>query len=175
MIHGFLPGCGEHPIVIEAPTKGLRLSSWVTGRRAELEELTTRHGAVLLRGFAVDGVPDFEDCVKKMCGGALEYRFRASPRTEVGRHVYTATDYPSDQTIFPHNEHSYSPVCPLYLIFYSEVPAPEGGETPIGDNREITRLIDPAGQGPISAARYSLRAQLRGWIRLALDHRISDQ
>ena len=144
MIHGFLPGCSEHPLVIEAPTEGLRLSTWVSGRRAELEELTTQHGAILLRGFAVEGVPEFEDCVKKMCGGALEYRFRASPRTEVGRHVYTATDYPSDQTIFPHNEHSYSPVCPLYLIFYSEVPASEGGETPIGDNREITRLIEPA-------------------------------
>ena len=126
MIHGFLPGCGEHPIVVEAPAKGLRLSSWVTGRRAELEVLTARHGAVLLRGFAVDGVPDFEDCVEKLCGGALEYRFRASPRTEVGRHVYTATDYPSDQTIFPHNEHSYSPICPRYLSFIARFRLPKG-------------------------------------------------
>ncbi|MGH6842449.1 MAG: TauD/TfdA family dioxygenase [Methylocella sp.] len=142
--HGYLPGCGSLPLVIEAQVEGLSLSARAAGRRAELETLATRHGAVLLRGFAVSGVPDFEVCVDRVCGGALEYQFRASPRTEVGRHVYTATDYPADQVIFPHSEHSYSPVCPNYLVFYGERPAPKGGETPIGDSREITRLIDPA-------------------------------
>lgn len=141
---GSLPDCGGFPLVIEAQVGGLALSAWAAGRRAELEELATRHGAVLLRGFAVAGASDFERCVEAIGGGALEYRFRASPRTEVGRHVYTATDYPADQVIFPHNEHSYSPVCPQYLIFYAETPAGEGGETPIGDNREITQRIDPA-------------------------------
>lgn len=141
--HGYLPGCGSLPLVIEAQVEGLSLSAWAAGRRTELETLVTRHGAVLLRGFEVAGVSDFEVCVDRMCGGALEYQFRASPRTEVGHHVYTATDYPADQIIFPHNEHSYSPICPNYLIFYSERPAPNGGETPIGDNREITKRIDP--------------------------------
>ncbi|MCI0600966.1 MAG: TauD/TfdA family dioxygenase [Beijerinckiaceae bacterium] len=141
---GVLPESGKLPFVIEAQAGGLQLSEWVKGRRAELEELATRHGAILMRGFAVAGVADFEACVESMCGGALEYRFRASPRTEAGHHVYTATDYPSDQSIFPHNEHSYSPVCPNYLIFYSESPAADGGETPVGDNRDITRRIDPA-------------------------------
>ncbi|QBR71363.1 taurine catabolism dioxygenase TauD [Beijerinckiaceae bacterium] len=142
--HRFLPGFGNFPLVIEARIDRLRLSAWAAGRRAELEELATRHGAVLLRGFAVADVAEFEDCVEKMCGSALEYRFRASPRTEVGRHVYTATDYPADQVIFPHNEHAYSPICPNYLIFHCDTPAREGGETPIADNREITRRIDAA-------------------------------
>ncbi|MCI0467044.1 MAG: TauD/TfdA family dioxygenase [Beijerinckiaceae bacterium] len=141
---GTSPAPGKLPFLIEAQAPGLRLSAFVTGRRAELEELAARHGAILMRGFAVEGVADFESCVASMCGGALEYRFRASPRTELGRHIYTATDYPADQFIFPHNEHSYSPVCPNYLVFYSETPAEEGGETPLGDNRAITRRIDPA-------------------------------
>nr|WP_253203931.1 TauD/TfdA family dioxygenase [Methylosinus sp. KRF6] len=139
---GFLPGYDNCPLVIEARVERLRLSDWTAGRRKELEELVARHGSVLLRGFAVTNLADFEDCVEKMCGGALEYRFRASPRTEVGRHVYTSTNYPADQSIFPHNEHSYSPICPTYLVLYCETPASEGGETPIGDNREITRRID---------------------------------
>ena len=139
---GVLPGWVSSPLVIEARAKELRLSAWAAGRRAEFEELVTRHGAVLLRGFSVADMSDFEECVERMCGGAIEYCFRASPRTEVGHHVYTATDYPADQTIFPHNEHSYSPVCPNLLIFHCETPACDGGETPIGDNREITRRID---------------------------------
>ncbi|WP_051335615.1 TauD/TfdA family dioxygenase [Methylocapsa acidiphila] len=141
---GTLPGCGGLPLLLEPKAEGVRLSAWAKGRRAQIEALVARHGAVLLRGFALDSVAEFEACVDELCGGALEYRFRASPRTEIGRHVYTATDYPAEQSIFPHNEHSYSPVCPLYLAFFSESPAPEGGETPLGDNREVTRRIDPA-------------------------------
>lgn len=141
---GSVSGCGGLPLVLEPKAEGLRLSSWAKGRRAQIEELVAQRGAVLLRGFAVDSLAEFETCVDELCGGALEYRFRASPRTEIGRHVYTATDYPAEQTIFPHNEHSYSPVCPVYLAFFSERPAPEGGETPLGDNREVTRRINPA-------------------------------
>ncbi|BDV41011.1 protein AmbD (plasmid) [Methylocystis bryophila] len=139
-----LPGVDNSPLIIEARAEGLRLSAWAAGRREELEELAARHGAVLLRGFAVEGVSDFAECVDKMCGGALEYRFRASPRSEVGHHIYTSTDYPADQFIFPHNEHSFSPVCPRYLVLWCETAARTGGETPIGDNREITRRINAA-------------------------------
>ncbi len=114
------------------------------GRSEELRELATRHGAVLLRGFLLADVQDFEKCVENLCGGALEYRFRASPRTEIGRNIYTATDYPADQTIFPHNEHAYSPLCPNYLLFHCQTSPLAGGETPIGDNRRITKAIDPA-------------------------------
>ncbi|SFK58242.1 TauD/TfdA family dioxygenase [Methylocapsa palsarum] len=137
-------GHGPCPLVIQSRAEGLLLSAWSAGRRTELEALATERGAVLLRGFSVQGAEDFETCVENIAGGALEYRFRASPRTEVGRNVYTATDYPAEQSIFPHNEHSYSPLCPRYLIFYGETPAEQGGETPLGDAREITRRIDPS-------------------------------
>ncbi len=106
------PTFGDSLCVIEADAYGLRLADWTMGRSEELRELATRHGAVLLRGFLLADVQDFEKCVENLCGGALEYRFRASPRTEIGRNIYTATDYPADQTIFPHNEHAYSPLFP---------------------------------------------------------------
>lgn len=138
--------CGSLPLVVTptVPDLDLDLRAWAVGHAAEVEAWVLRHGAVLFRGFAINGVPGFERCVDALAGGALEYRFRASPRTEVGKHVYTATDYPAEQHIFPHNEHSYSPVCPLELVFYAETPAPQGGETPLGDNREVMRRIDPA-------------------------------
>jgi alpha-ketoglutarate-dependent taurine dioxygenase len=140
---GRIAGCGSLPLLIESQAAGLRLSVWAKGRRTQIEEQATRHGAVLLRGFAVDSVAEFEACIGELCGGALPYRFRASPRTEIGHHVYTATDYPAGQVIFPHNEHSYSPVCPVFLAFFADVPALEGGETTLGDNRDVTRRIDP--------------------------------
>ncbi|MGH8549114.1 MAG: TauD/TfdA family dioxygenase [Methylococcales bacterium] len=138
------PQLGNLPMVVEAKVPGLRLSAWAEGRRAQIEAWLDRHAAVLFRGFAVDGVADFERCVDVLAGGAEEYKFRASPRTQVGNNIYTATDYPADQSIFPHNEHSYSPICPLELVFYAEIPSRSGGETPIGDTREVMRRIDPA-------------------------------
>ncbi|MGD9658915.1 MAG: TauD/TfdA family dioxygenase [Methylocystis sp.] len=138
------PAFGESLRVIEAQAHGLRLVDWTAARSDELQALATRHGAVLLRGFSLTDVGDFKQCVENICGGALEYRFRASPRTEIGHNIYTATDYPADQTIFPHNEHAYSPLCPHYLLFHCQMPALEGGETPIGDNRRITEHIDTA-------------------------------
>jgi alpha-ketoglutarate-dependent taurine dioxygenase len=142
--HTIWPEFGDALHVFEAGARGIRLVDWSTGRGEQIQELATRHGAVLFRGFSLADVQDFEKCVANMCGAALEYRFRASPRTEIGRNVYTATDYPAEQPIFPHNEHAYSPQCPTYLVFYCQTPPLEGGETPLGDNRWITNAIDPA-------------------------------
>lgn len=130
------------PLVVQPAVKGLRLIKWIEPSREYIEERLLIHGAILFRGFVVNGVTDFERCVEIVSGGAIEYRFRASPRSEVGNHIYTSTDYPADQTIFPHNEHAFSPVVPLHFYLYCITPA-QGGETPIGDTRELWKKIDP--------------------------------
>ncbi|MGH8615660.1 MAG: TauD/TfdA family dioxygenase [Gammaproteobacteria bacterium] len=137
-----LPGCGELPLVITPQAPGMRLVDWAAAHRQMIEDKVLQHGAVLFRTFDLNSIEEFEQGVIAISGGILEYRFRASPRTQVGPHVYTATDYPAAQSIFPHNEHSYSPICPLHLYFYCERPAETGGETPLGDGRCITRAID---------------------------------
>ena len=55
--------------------------------------------------------------------------------------IYSSTDYPADQPIFPHNEGAFQPEFPRRIFFYSIITAPEGGETPIGDNRWISDNI----------------------------------
>ncbi len=132
------------PLVIEPRVPGVDLPAWAALRREELERKLLEHGAILLRGFAGEGVAWFERVIEALSGGALEYQFRASPRTRVGGNIYTSTDYPADQPIFPHNEHSYSPRFPLRIYFYCQVPPGERGATPVGANREILRRI-PAG------------------------------
>lgn len=131
------------PLVVEAVVEGLSLLSWAGQKREWIQSQLIQHGAILFRNFVVHGITDFEQCVTTLSGGALEYRFRASPRTQVGANIYTATDYPADQSIFPHNEHAFSPVFPLQLFFYCVTPADHGGETPIGDTRQVHRNIDP--------------------------------
>ena len=129
------------PLVIEATTRAVDLCAWAGTRRAELEQKLFEHGALLFRGFGIDRVEPFERLIGQLSSGALEYQFRASPRTRLGGNIYTSTDYPADQRIFPHNEHSYSPRFPLRLFFGCSQPAAEGGETPIGSTRAVMARI----------------------------------
>lgn len=134
---------GGLPWLIEPAIAGVDLVQWASSHREHLEQKVLQHGAVLLRGFGVASLDRFNEVISALSPGALEYMFRASPRTRVGGNIYTSTDYPADQMIFPHNEHSYSPRFPLRLFFYCHQPSATGGETPIGSTRKVMSLIRP--------------------------------
>lgn len=132
------------PLLCKANLPGVSLSQWGRDNRKLIESKLEQHSVILFRDFSVEDIDEFNRCVDSISGGALEYLFRASPRTQISGHlnVYSSTDYPADEKIFPHNEHSYSPVFPLHLYFYCDT-APLGcGETPFGDNRLILQRMD---------------------------------
>ena len=131
------------PLVIEPTAAGVSLVDWAARHGQALEQKVCDHGAILFRGFDVSAIEQFEQVIASLSPGALEYMFRASPRTRVGGNIYTSTDYPADQMIFPHNEHSYSPRFPLRLFFYCHRPPDGRGETPIGSTREVSDRIRP--------------------------------
>lgn len=127
----------------EPAMPGVSLPEWAAAHGDDIDRRLLEHGAILFRGFAVTNAADFNQCIDAVSGGALEYKFRASPRTQIqdGLNVYTSTDYPSAESIFPHNEHSYSPIFPLHLFLFCELPALTGGETPIGSTRSVLRQM----------------------------------
>jgi alpha-ketoglutarate-dependent taurine dioxygenase len=98
---------------------------------------------VLFRGFRVGGVEGFEALARSVTPELLDYKERSSPRTDVGRNVYSSTDHPADQHIHFHNEQSYTRSWPMKLWFYCERPAEQGGATPLADGRKVLRLLDP--------------------------------
>lgn len=133
----------DYLLLATPTTKGIDFLAWAKQYRSLIEEKLLRHGAILFRGFGVQEPAHFERCIEAISGASLEYKFRASPRTQIAGNIFTSTDYPADQPIFPHNEHAYSPVFPLRLYFCCHTPPGVRGETPLGDNRKILRDIDP--------------------------------
>lgn len=131
------------PLVIKPAIKGVNLVDWASQNRGYIEEELLKHGAILFRNFNVKNLVEFEQVIVAICDEALEYLYRASPRTQVGGRIYTSTDYPADQSIYPHNEHAYSPTFPLKILFFCQTPTAQGGETPIGRNRNIMQRIQP--------------------------------
>ncbi|HYH82423.1 MAG TPA: TauD/TfdA family dioxygenase [Longimicrobium sp.] len=142
------------PLVFRAVTPGVDATAWAGANREQVQAAIDRHGGVLLRGFGVGGAEELERFTSAVSGGALPYRERSSPRTQVAGRVYTSTDHPPDQPIFPHNEQSYNLTFPLKILFLCVTPAEEGGATPVADVREVYRLLDPELRRPFEEKGY---------------------
>src|SRR5690349_15332710 len=143
------------PLILQPAVPEFDGLSWVEAERDRLESLLQRHGALLFRGFGLREPEDLQGFVRAICGDLLEYRERSSPRHEVGDRIYTSTDYPAEERIFPHNEHSYSKRFPLKLFFLCVTAPEQGGETPIGDTRRVFQRIAP---------EVRERFQEKGWM-----------
>ncbi|MGA9772073.1 MAG: TauD/TfdA family dioxygenase [Blastocatellia bacterium] len=132
------------PLVLQPAVAEVDLSAWAEENRDFIESQLLRHGGLLFRNFALEAAEDFERFCISVSDNLIEYRERSSPRSRIMGRVYSSTDYPADQSIFLHNEHSYSLTFPLRLYFYCATPAQSGGETPLADTRRILTRIDPS-------------------------------
>jgi alpha-ketoglutarate-dependent taurine dioxygenase len=108
--------------------------------RADLGDALLEHGALLFRGFAIDGPGDFQAFAGAL-GSVRDYVGGNSPRSEVIDHVYSSTEYPRSLEIALHNEMAYLGRWPSRVAFYCMTPALEGGETPLADCREILESL----------------------------------
>jgi acyl transferase domain-containing protein/alpha-ketoglutarate-dependent taurine dioxygenase len=131
------------PLVITPEVEGVDLNGWAANNRDFIEAQLLKHGAILFRGFRVKDATEFRQLAITMSSDLLEYRYRSTPRTEIGDRVYTSTEYPADQVIPMHNENAYSKSWPMKLWFYCALAAQQGGETPVADSRRVFELIDP--------------------------------
>lgn len=132
------------PLTLRNTTPGVKLIDWAPGNRELIDRSLAEHGAVLFRGFEVGGLEAFSRLIHVVGGTPEEYTYRSTPRTGLGGGVYTSTEYPADKFIPFHNENSYTRSWPLKLFFYCELPAAEGGATPIADSARVYDRIPPA-------------------------------
>ena len=86
---------------------------------------------------------DFLRTVEALGLSLMSYIERATPRTELGRRIYTATEFPPEYPIAPHNELSYVKQWPGKICFFCVHPAATGGATPLVDVRRVLGRLDP--------------------------------
>jgi alpha-ketoglutarate-dependent taurine dioxygenase len=142
------------PYVLEAHSAHDIAADAAADMKPQIRALLRRHGAVLMRGFSVAGVAGFEQVVRSLSGPPLKYMERSSPRSAISGAVYTSTDYPADQEIFPHNENSYRLSWPRTLYFFCVEPPDTGGATPLCDIRRVHASIDLAVRQEFSRRRW---------------------
>lgn len=131
------------PAVFTPAIEGLSLTQWTRENVELIKARLAKIGAVLLRGFKLPTVEEFQECLNIVAGDLVEYSYRSTPRAQVSGKIYTSTEYPAHQTIPLHNELSYSRQWPMTLGFFCLQPAEEGGETPLADSRKVFARMDP--------------------------------
>ncbi|MFE2286475.1 TauD/TfdA family dioxygenase [Streptomyces sp. NPDC059443] len=131
------------PLVLEHDGTHPGITAYIDAERTRIRAALHEHGAVLLRGFPLDGVDGFDAAVRALSGAPLAYSERSSPRSTIKGNVYTSTDYPPDEEIFLHNENSYQSSWPRLLYFCCIAEPDSLGATPLADTRRILELVHP--------------------------------
>jgi alpha-ketoglutarate-dependent taurine dioxygenase len=105
--------------------------------------LLSKHGVLLFRDLGIENADEFRQFVQTYSGRPLmSYAGGASPRAKLQAGIYNSTEYPNELTLPLHNELSYSETYPRYLYFFCEIEPAAGGETTLGDGRQILKKLD---------------------------------
>jgi alpha-ketoglutarate-dependent taurine dioxygenase len=135
------------PLLVEADASEAAdpnfLISWYRDNEEEMERKLLEHGAILFRGFGVNTPSAFARVTRSISSGLQECVEENVPRTKLSSGVYTSTEYPPEYMLSMHSEYSYSHHWPRRLFFCCITAAQIGGETPIADNREVLKDLDP--------------------------------
>jgi alpha-ketoglutarate-dependent taurine dioxygenase len=132
------------PLVARPAVAGVDLISWAKNHRTVIRANLLRCGGILFRGFELRGPEAFAEFIEATAnGGLLSYTNRSTPRTEIGRNIYTATEYPANQVIPLHNENSYQSSWPLKIYFFCVTAPKQGGATPLANSRKVFERIPP--------------------------------
>ncbi len=107
------------------------------------EALLDREKALVFRGFGVTE-ERVDEVLDRLLPNRLAYVHGNSPRTKVGKNVYTSTEYPAEFTISMHNELSYAHSWPTRLAFCCVTAAETGGATPVVDAALWLESLDDA-------------------------------
>ncbi|MFI7503315.1 TauD/TfdA family dioxygenase [Streptomyces sp. NPDC049687] len=130
------------PVILDGG--GESLSDWWRHSERTVRQELLAHGAVLLRGFAVDTVERFEAARALLLSRPGAYVEGATPRKQLGAHVYTSTEFPASEAIALHNENSYALSWPGLLLFGCLKEPETGGATPVADVRRVLDRMGPA-------------------------------
>ena len=142
LVETSLVGGNSLPLVVRPAVDGVDLAEWTSSNKDELNGYFDKHGAVLFRGFALAGAPDFERVASSVATD-LFAEYGDLPPEETSERIYHSTPYPPDKTILFHNESSHLPTWPLRQFFFCVTPAQEQGETPLLDCRLVAQRLEP--------------------------------
>jgi len=116
-------------------------NEWVKKNLKVIEGLLLRYGAILFRGFPLEKPEDFDQFAKAYGYDPFLDVGGSGLRYGVVGNVYTASETNPPFIIPLHHEMAHIKDYPYILFFYCDIPAKEGGNTPIALSNAIYRKM----------------------------------
>lgn len=142
---GFLDSKNPLPVVYQPNTSDQKskesLIRWIKTNKRALTEDLKEYGAILFRGFDVSSPQDFEDVIFNVDSNLKNNYLGTSPRNQVTKYAFTATELPPAYPIMQHAEMSFLDSPPRKLFFYCGKAPGKFGETPITDLRKVLNEV----------------------------------
>lgn len=117
------------------------LIQWIKSNKRALTDDLKQYGAILFRGFNVTSPQDFEEVILNVDPNLKNNYLGTSPRNQVTKYTFTATELPPAYPIMQHAEMSFLDSPPKKLFFYCGKAPSKFGETPITDLRKVLKEI----------------------------------
>lgn len=117
------------------------LIQWIKTNKRALTDDLKQYGAILFRGFEIISPQDFEEVILNIDSNLKNNYLGTSPRNQVTKYTFTATELPSAYPIMQHAEMSFLDSPPKKLFFYCGKAPGKFGETPITDLRKVLKEI----------------------------------
>lgn len=137
----YVPDAGAMIPAFAARQPDGSLSTAASRLRELIDATLPEHGGVLLRGLPLTGKADFERTVTGLGYDRLGYQGGIAVRKGDSGVALNASEEDPRITLSPHNEMAYLPDYPRKIFFYCAAEATEGGEVPVNDIRETTRIL----------------------------------
>lgn len=118
----------------EVPEVSLdEVAEWIGAQREELLRQAERHGAILFRGFPLQSAADFDRFIAafRLENFPYDQSLSNAVRVNYTPRVFSANEAPPEINIYLHHEMAQTPIFPSKLLFFCELPAGEGGATPL--------------------------------------------
>ncbi|MDL5158357.1 TauD/TfdA family dioxygenase [Actinomycetospora termitidis] len=133
-----------HPPILHSDG-GADPVGWTAHHRNEVRQILARYGSVLVRGLGLRDHAQTAAVMSRLTSsGLLPEREPFAPRTQLGQGLQSATPWPASQQMCLHNELSYVPDPPAFIMFACLTPPAGGGVTPVGDGSAVLQALPPA-------------------------------
>ena len=116
-------------------------NDWVKKNLDVIEALLLKYRAILFRGFPFDSPKEFDEFTKAYGYNPYLNADGLGTRIHVVGNVYQVTETPSDFEVPFHHEMAPIKDYPLIIFFYCNIPAKEGGNTPLALSNVVYRKM----------------------------------
>ncbi len=128
------------------------LVAYFADQSREIERLVNDGAGLYFKGFPVVDVHAFHQVISSINPNFVPYT-GAKVRTEDANHLYRPTSTPGFRKNFLHNEMAYQRDIPSKIYLYCARPAPRGGESILGDQRDVYSSIPLAVRSEFESRR----------------------